>query len=97
VGLRSRLTGIGRALGAKHHPDGLAELHIGDPAFDDWEVVRDFVNLEAARAWRQLLTDRGIESALTADWPLDEFGHGDVALRVPRAQALDAEQLLDEP
>ena len=47
-------------------------------------MVRDFGDLEAARAWRQQLTDTGVEAVLTSDWPLDEWGHGDIALRVPR-------------
>jgi hypothetical protein len=84
-------------MGGARHADGVAELHVGDARYDDWDVVRDFEELGAARAWRQVLTDHGIESALTADWPLDEFGHGDIALRVPLDQALDAERVLDEP
>jgi hypothetical protein len=84
-------------MGGARHADGVAELHVGDPSFDDWDVVRDFEDLGAARAWRQILKDNGIESALTADWPLDEFGRGDIALRVPLDQALDAERVLEEP
>jgi hypothetical protein len=38
-----------------------------------------------------------MESVLTADWPLDEFGRGDIALRVPPGRSSDAEELLDEP
>jgi hypothetical protein len=97
MGLRSRLAQLGRAMGGARHADGLAELHVGDPRFDDWDVVRDFETLEAARAWRQLLTEHGIDSALTSDWPLDEFGRGDIALRVPLERALEAERILDEP
>ena len=59
---RSRLAGIGRLLGGGPHADGEAELHVGDPRFDDWEVVRDFGELEAARAWRQHLGSAGVES-----------------------------------
>jgi hypothetical protein len=97
VSFRSRLGGFGRLLGGEAHADGQAELHVGDARFDDWDVVRDFGDLETARAWRQLLAEHDVESVLTADWPLDEFGRGDVALRVPRGRASDAEQLLDEP
>jgi hypothetical protein len=79
---------------APRHPDGLAELHVGDPRFDDWEVVRDFGELDTARAWRQTLAEQGIETALTSDWPLDEFGRGDVALRVPADRWSEAEELL---
>ena len=37
---------------------------------------KDFGELEAARAWRQQLTDAGLEAVLTADHPLDEWGRG---------------------
>ena len=97
MGLRARLAGIGRALGGAPHADGTAELHVGDPRFDDWEVVRDFEDLDAARSFRQHLGERGLESVLTADWPLDEFGRGDIALRVPTGSWGDAERALDEP
>ena len=30
---------------------------MGDPRFDEWEVVRDFEDLETARAFRQQLTE----------------------------------------
>jgi hypothetical protein len=33
---------------------------------------------------------------LTADWPLDGFGRGDIALRVPPGRWSDAEELLGE-
>ena len=72
------------------------ELHVGDPRFDGWEVVRDFEDLPTARSFRQHLDDAGIEAALTADWPLDRFGRGDIALRVPPGSWSDAEELLDD-
>jgi hypothetical protein len=78
-------------------PDGLAELHVGDPRFDDWEVVRDFGELETARAWHQQLTDAGFDAELTADHPLDQWGRGDIALRVPPGRWSEANELLDEP
>ena len=95
MGLRDRLSRIWGTAGGELHPDGLDELVVGDPAYDDWEVVRDFEDLETARAFRQALTDRGMEAMLTSDWPLDEWGRGDIALRVPRESASDAEDLLD--
>jgi hypothetical protein len=79
------------------HPDGLAELHVGDASFDDWEVVRDFDDLETGRAWRQQLTDAGLNSVLTSDHPLNEWGRGDIALRVPPGKWSEANELLDEP
>ena len=72
------------------------EIHVGDPRFDGWEVVRDFEDLESAGAWRQHLTEAGVECVLTSDWPLDRFGRGDVALRVPPGRWSEAEELLGE-
>jgi hypothetical protein len=95
VGLRDRLGRIWNAAGGELHPDGLDELIVGDAAYDDWEVVQDFEDLETARAFRQALTDQGQEAVLTSDWPLDEWGRGDIALRVPPGQSSDAEDLLD--
>jgi hypothetical protein len=77
------------------HPDGLAELHVGDASYDGWEVVRDFEELEAARAWRQQLTDAGVEAVITSDYPLDEYGRGDIALRVPPGRWSEANELLE--
>ena len=73
------------------------ELHIGDPRFDDWEVVRDFEDVESAQAWRQHLSELGIEAAITADWAPDRFGRGDIALRVPPGMWSEAEEALGEP
>ena len=73
---------------------GLIPIHIDDPSFDHWEVVRDFGDDDTARAFRQSLDEAGIESALTSDWPLDKFGRGDIALRVPPGSWSEAEELL---
>jgi hypothetical protein len=73
---------------------GSAPVHVNDPRFDDWEVVRDFGDLETARAFSQAVAEAGIDTALTADWPLDRFGRGDIALRVPPGRWSDAEELL---
>jgi hypothetical protein len=59
-------------------------------------VVRDFEDLESALAWRQHLSDAGVESAVTSDWPLDRFGRGDLALRVPPGRWSEAEEVLGE-
>jgi hypothetical protein len=88
------LLGVGRE---PLHPDGVAELHVGDAAYDDWDVVRDFGELETGRAWRQQLTDAGVEAVLTSDYPLDQFGRGDIALRVPPGRWSEANELLEEP
>jgi hypothetical protein len=97
MGLRDKvreLFGVGED---SLHPDGVAELHVGDASYDDWDVVRDFEDLETARAWRQQLTDTGIDAAITSDYPLNEYGRGDIALRVPPGKWSDANELLDEP
>ena len=60
-------------------------------------MVKDFGELESARAWRQQLTDNGVEAVLTSDWPLDEWGRGDIALRVPQGKWSEATEALDEP
>ncbi len=70
------------------------ELNVDDPSFDSWEVVRDFADLRTARAWHQALEETGIEAVLTADWPLDRFGRGDIALRVRGEDWSEAELLL---
>jgi hypothetical protein len=72
----------------------VADLIVGDPAYDDWEVVRDFEELDAARAWRQHLAESGLEAVLTSDYELDRFGRGDIALRVPPGMWSEAEALL---
>lgn len=69
-------------------------LHIGDPRFDNWEVVRDFEDLESARSWRQHLEEVGIEAAVTSDYELDRFGRGDVSVVVPPDRWSDAEEFL---
>jgi hypothetical protein len=73
---------------------GATPVHIADPRFDDWEVVRDFADVKTARAWHQALEEAGFEAVLTADWPLDRFGHGDIALCVQGEDWGEAELLL---
>lgn len=70
---------------------GQTPIHIGDPSYDSWEVVRDFVDVRTARAWHQALIEANIEAALTSDWPLDRFGRGDISLRVPAERWSEAE------
>jgi hypothetical protein len=70
------------------------DIHVGDPYYDDWVVVRDFEDLETALAFRDQLRDAGIRAVLTSDWQLDEFRRGDIALRVEGADYGDAEVLL---
>jgi hypothetical protein len=75
-------------------PDRGERLHVGDPRFDGWEVVRDFEDLASASAWRQHLEEAGIEAVITSDWELDRFNRGDIAVRVPPGSWSDAEELL---
>jgi hypothetical protein len=73
---------------------GSVPVHVDDPSFDSWDVVRDFGDVRTARAFRQALEEAGIESVLTSDWPIDRFGRGDVSLRVPPESWSEAELLL---
>lgn len=95
MGLRDRLRRIWSVAGGERHADGLDELHIGDAAYDGWDIVRDFAELETGRAFRQTLTDQGIDAVLTSDWPLDQWGRGDISLRVPPGDGTRVEDLLD--
>jgi hypothetical protein len=95
MGFRERLSRIWSVAGGERHADGLDELRVGDASYDDWDIVRDFGDLETARAFRQVLTDQGVDAVLTSDWPLDEWGRGDVSLRVPPGDGIEAEDLLD--
>jgi len=85
---------VKRALGYRHPGPGATPIHVDDPAFDSWEVVRDFGDVRTARAWHQALEEVGIEAVLTADWPVDRFGRGDIALRVRGEDWSEAEFLL---
>jgi hypothetical protein len=71
-----------------------SDLHVGDPRFDDWDVVHDFEDLATALAWRRHLDEAGMEAVITADWPLDRFGRGDIALRVPPGRWSEADKFL---
>jgi len=70
------------------------KLHVADPRFDDWPVVRDFEDLPTALAWQQHLSTAGFEGVVTADWPLDQFERGDISLRVAPGAWSDAEAFL---
>ncbi|HEU4802928.1 MAG TPA: hypothetical protein VFS73_07105 [Solirubrobacterales bacterium] len=76
--------------------DGAGAVVVADPRFDDWEVVREFVDLDSARAWHQQLSDAGVEAVLTADHEPDRFGHGDIYLQVPPGRWSEAEELLGD-
>ncbi|MBI5311400.1 MAG: hypothetical protein HZB14_10310 [Actinobacteria bacterium] len=61
---------------------GKVKLYVGDAAFDDWPIVSDFEQLEVAMAFCQQLREAGFAAEITSDWQLDDFGNGDIALRV---------------
>lgn len=82
------------ALLSRHPGPGATPVHVDDPQWDSWEVVRDFGDLRTARAWHQALLEAGIEAVLTADWPVDRYGRGDIALRVQGEDWSEAEFLL---
>jgi hypothetical protein len=94
MGFRERIGRLAKGVTGAH-ADGIAELQVGNPVYDGWPVVRDFEELDAARAWRQQLTELGLEAVLTADWEPDEHGRGDIALRVPQDQYADASNALE--
>jgi len=71
------------------------DLHVGDSQFDAWEPVGDYEDLKTAKAFAGHLSGLGITCALTADWPLDDFGRGDIALRVPPDAYGDATVVMD--
>ncbi len=91
MGFLDRLRG--RGPGRQPGPGG-TPVHIGDPFYDNWDVVRDFEDAGTARAFHHTLIEAGIEAVLTADFPLDRFNRGDIALRVPPGSWSDAEELL---
>jgi hypothetical protein len=52
---------------------GKTPVHLDDPVFDSWEVVRDFGDVRTARAWHQALIEAGIEAVRGDDWSEAEF------------------------
>jgi len=83
-----------RRRGRTARAPGQGELHVGDPRFDDWDVVGEFDGVDAARAYRQHLEEAGLEAVITADHPLDRLGRGDIALRVPPGRWSEADEFL---
>jgi hypothetical protein len=76
MGLLDRFRRFGTDVSGDIHPDGVGELHVGDARFDDWEVVKDFDDLETARAFHQALTDAGMEAEITSDYEVNQYGRG---------------------
>jgi hypothetical protein len=77
---------------------GKVKLHVGDAAFDEWPIVADYENLDIAMAFCQQLRESGFAAEITSDWALDNFGQGDIALRVhPEEDQFRARDLVDYP
>lgn len=73
-------------------------LHVGDAAFDDWPIVADFEQIDTAKAFCQQLREAGFAAELTSDWPLGDFGDGDISLRThPEEDQFAARDLIDFP
>lgn len=73
------------------------DVHIDDPRYEQWQVVHQFEDVATASAFLQQLHDQGVEAALTADYPPDRFGRGDIYLSVPEDRFEEAEELIEWP
>jgi hypothetical protein len=65
----------------KFPSSGKITLRVGDAAYDDWPIVADYETIDVAMAFCQQLRESGFAAEITSDWPLDQFGGGDIALR----------------
>jgi hypothetical protein len=75
---------------------GKVVLHVDDITFDNWNIVADYSELTTAMAYCQQLRELGFAAELTSDWPLDQWGVGDIALRVhPDEDQFRARDLID--
>jgi hypothetical protein len=82
----------------KFPSSGRITLRVGDAAYDDWPIVGDFEQIDVAMAFCQQLREAGFAAEITSDWPLDEFGHGDIALRThPEEDQFAARDLIEFP
>lgn len=74
------------------------ELKVGDASLDEWPIVADYNEISVAMAFCQQLRDAGYAAEITSDWPLDQFGVGDIALRThPDEDQFAARDLIDFP
>ena len=77
---------------------GKIDLRIGDASYDDWPIVGEYGELTVAMAFCQQLRDAGYAAEITSDWPLDEFGVGDIAVRThPEEDQFAARDLIEFP
>ena len=70
-------------------------MAVGDPRFDGWETVSTFEDQDTAVAWRDHLSQLGVDVACVADHPLDRFGRGEIYLVVPADQWSHATEIAD--
>lgn len=73
---------------------GLAPILVDAQDYDDWPVVREYEDAATARSFLQAIREAGMAAVLTSDWPLDRFGRGDIALRVPPGDWSEAEEFM---
>jgi hypothetical protein len=84
--------------GRRRPRDSRIELKVGNAAYDEWPIVGDFEEISVAMAFCQQLRESGFAAELTSDWPLDEFGRADIALRVhPEEDQWAARDLVEFP
>jgi hypothetical protein len=82
----------------KFPSSGKITLRVGDAAYDDWPIVADYEQIDVAMAFCQQLREAGFAAELTSDWPLDQFGGGDIALRThPEEDQFAARDLVEFP
>ena len=75
---------------------GKVDLHVGDGAYDEWPIVGDFERVDIAMAFCQQLRESGFAAEITSDWPLDQWGGGDIALRThPEEDQFAARELIE--
>ncbi|MBI2691467.1 MAG: hypothetical protein HYX29_05955 [Solirubrobacterales bacterium] len=75
---------------------GKIVLHVGDAAYDEWPIVGDYEQLDIAMAFCQQLRESGFAAEITSDWPLDQWGGGDIALRThPEEDQFAARELIE--
>ncbi|MGK2879141.1 MAG: hypothetical protein ACSLFF_11305 [Solirubrobacterales bacterium] len=75
---------------------GKIVLRVGEPVYDDWPIVGDFEQLDIAMAFCQQLRESGFAAEITSDWPLDQWGGGDIALRThPEEDQFAARELIE--
>jgi hypothetical protein len=82
----------------KFPSSGKITLRVGDAAYDEWPIVGEYETIDVAMAFCQQLRESGFAAEITSDWPLDQFGGGDIALRAhPDEDQWAARDLVEFP